>query len=304
VPFTLFDERKGNNTDASRCDPSDNTQPEMKIEFWYRPLAAGATLTSEFRPPRGVAKSGPPLGGADVSGTYAKKYVYTISHKADTAPRPPSGSVTRNVLQIKFIVTKESSAGVVTFSYGTGKFKLRLTGPAGTKIQAWGDQFFEWHGIKLGHGPSEPANVKYVNAATIDSPGSSAGAIAVASYHDDTGKIQDLSSAGNLADYSGLGAYVDKPDVAAPGIKITAANGKNSVLSDLLRAAGQPYVTSGATSAAAPHVAGVAALMFKKKPTLKQADLLAKLKGKARATPPKDRFGGGKVDAKESYDDV
>jgi subtilisin family serine protease len=68
--------------------------------------------------------------------------------------------------------------------------------------------------------------------------------------------------------------------------------------------AGKPYATWGATSAAAPHVAGVAALIFQKKPNLALADLVKQLEAKARPAPPKEQFGEGKVDAKKSRDAV
>ncbi len=106
-------------------------------------------------------------------------------------------------------------------------------------------------------------------------------------------------------DYANLGPYVAKPDVAAPGEDISAANADGSFLSTQLTVlAGKNYVDSSGTSMATPHVSGVAALMFEKKPNLALADLLKHLKDKARATPPKQQFGDGKVTAKASFDVV
>jgi subtilisin family serine protease len=324
VPFTLYDERLGVDHDKRRCDSRPNAEPEIKIEFWYRAPTSAVPVTSTLHPPKGPAKDGPPLSGT-ASGTYAGKYKFMISHDAETAPRPrppPGTQVTRNVLRIKFSVAEKTVGGKKEKnSYSPGKFTLHLEGPANTTVHAYANQFYPDHGIRIGHDIAgtvkEPDWMKRLDRAslsaavtvpdseTINSPASSPGAVAVAGYNDDTGQLWPQSSQGPLTDYSGLGAYAAKPDVAAPGEDIMAANADGSFLSSqLAKVAGQSYVTASGTSAAVPHVSGVAALMFEKKPNLAQADLVTHLKGKARATPPKDQFGDGKVDAKASRDAV
>ena len=314
VPFTLYDERRGVTKDKSHCDKRPNGQPEIKIEFWYRPPTAPGTVTAVLRPPKGPTINAPAVGGSPVSANYPGGFTVIISHDAETRQRPPGTTVTRNVLRIKFMVKSNS--------YGTGRCTLTVNGPAVTTIHAWVGQFYPNHGIRIGHDKpgtvSEPDLMKRMltplptgvtvsDSGTVNSPASSAGVIAVAAYSDDSGQLADFSSQGDLVDYSAaaLGPYVAKPDIAAPGVEISAANADGSFLSTQLTVlAGKKYVNSDGTSMSTPHVSGVAALMFQKKPNLSLADLVKQLKGKARQTPPKQQFGDGKVAGKASFDAV
>ncbi len=85
------------------------------------------------------------------------------------------------------------------------------------------------------------------NLHTVSSPGTSDFAIAVASYSESSGSITSTSSRGPRID----GA--PKPNIAAPGVGITAANG--NFLS------GSLWTSKTGTSMASPHVAGVLALI-------------------------------------------
>lgn len=311
VPFTLYDERRGVVKDKSHCDARPNGEKEIVIEFWYRPPAAPGTVTAVLHPPKGPAINAPAVSGSPVSAKYPGGFTVMVSHDADEVQRPPGTKVTRNVLRIKFLVKSNS--------YGTGPCTLTMNGPAGTTVHAWCNQFFPNHGIRIGHdrpGTDKepdvmkrlkplPAGVTVPDSVTVNSPASSAGAIAVAAYDDDSGQLAGFSSQGDLVDYSTLGPYVAKPDIAAPGVTISAANAAGSFLSAFLTVlAGKNYVDMDGTSMATPHVSGVAALMFQKKPNLSLADLVKQLKGKARPTPPKQEFGDGKVAAKASFDAV
>ncbi len=113
VPFTFYDERRGVDHDKSRCDSRPNGQPEIKVEFWYRPPAAPAKVTASLRPPKGPAMTAPALPGSQ-SFTYAGKFKLMITHDAETRQRPPGTTVTRNVLRIKFFEDEKKKN-----SYGT-----------------------------------------------------------------------------------------------------------------------------------------------------------------------------------------
>ncbi len=81
-----------------------------------------------------------------------------------------------------------------------------------------------------------------------------------------------------------------KPDIVAPGVDVVSA------------VPGGGYAAASGTSSAAPHVAGVAALLLDKNPDLRPHDLAAALLGHARpsitsAAGPDDTAGWGLLDA-------
>ena len=120
------------------------------------------------------------------------------------------------------------------------------------------------------------------------SPASCSGVIAVAAVGRNGGK----------ASYSNYGALVD---VAAPGGNMNTGT-TNGVLSTLNSGSSTPGVDSTAyyqgTSMAAPHVAGVAALMLSVKPSLTPDQVESLIKSSARAFPATcTQCGTGIVDA-------
>ena len=130
------------------------------------------------------------------------------------------------------------------------------------------------------------------NAANF-SPASCAGVVSVAA----------TNRGGGRAYYSNFGAAVS---VAAPGgdMRSGAANG---ILSTLNNGASAPGADSFAyyqgTSMAAPHVAGVVALMLAKNGSLTPDDVAARLKSSARAFPSAcSQCGAGIVDASAAVD--
>jgi subtilisin family serine protease len=103
------------------------------------------------------------------------------------------------------------------------------------------------------------------------------------------GRVARFSSRGSRAmQEAGTGAPSLKPDVAAPGLGIVSA------------LPGGGYVAHGGTSMAAPHVAGVAALLRQAAPGLSVAAVEAVLRRSAEdveAPGPDRRSGAGGVDA-------
>lgn len=91
---------------------------------------------------------------------------------------------------------------------------------------------------------------------------------------------------GGRAVYSNFGSLID---IAAPGGAQVSANDSNGILSTLNTGLTGPstdaYVFYQGTSMAAPHVAGVAALMLAVEPTLTPAQMEAMLRASARAFP-------------------
>ena len=128
--------------------------------------------------------------------------------------------------------------------------------------------------------------------ASTATPANCAGVVTVAA----------TNRAGGRAFYSNYGAVVD---VAAPGGETRIAG--NGILSTLNAGATTPgadnYAFYQGTSMAAPHVAGVAALMLAKNGALTPDDVESRLKSSARAFPATcTSCGAGIVDANAAVD--
>lgn len=120
-------------------------------------------------------------------------------------------------------------------------------------------------------------------------PGNCAGVVNVAS----------TNRSGGRAYYSNYGTSID---VAAPGGAMNSANDSNGILSTYNSGTTVPgsdsYGYSQGTSMAAPHVAGVAALILQKKPTATPDEVESILKTTTRAFPATcTSCGTGIVDA-------
>ncbi|MEU0741641.1 S8 family peptidase [Streptomyces sp. NPDC006134] len=127
---------------------------------------------------------------------------------------------------------------------------------------------------------------------TVGSPGSAASALTVGAV-DDKDRLADFSSRGPGMD----GAL--KPDVTAPGVDITAASAKNSVIAQEVGEKPAGYVTISGTSMATPHVAGAAALLKQQHPDWTYAELKGALTGSAKSgkyTPFEQGSGRIQVD--------
>ncbi|MGQ9494029.1 MAG: S8 family serine peptidase [Anaerolineae bacterium] len=137
------------------------------------------------------------------------------------------------------------------------------------------------------------------NMCTVTSPGTANSAITVASYS--TRARDGTTSPGALSPFSSRGPRIDGEwimDVAAPGhYDISCASSK-----DVAGASFGQYVWFGGTSAAAPHLAGVVALLLQKNPSLSAAQVMQLLQSSARQDAytgaiPNENWGYGKLDA-------
>ncbi|WP_020391312.1 S8 family serine peptidase [Kribbella catacumbae] len=124
----------------------------------------------------------------------------------------------------------------------------------------------------------------YGPAETITSPGCAASALTVAAT-DLTSATADFSSRGPV-----MGSHTVKPDIAAPGVDITAA-----------RAGGRgdaAYTDMSGTSMATPHVAGAAAILKQQHPSWTGQQLKSALQSTVRSASTVGIYdqGAGELD--------
>ena len=167
----------------------------------------------------------------------------------------------------------------VAIPNGTYTITFTNTGTAPATVHCW-----------LNRSASGEATPVFTNhrtrSHTISIPGTAASVITVASYAAEkfTTKSGAITDVGNLADSSSRGPTRtggQKPDIAAPGVAITAARA-NSVAGCCCDCCYTFYVDKNGTSMAAPHVAGVIALMFQRNRTLDTAAIRTALTSTAR----------------------
>lgn len=167
-----------------------------------------------------------------------------------------------------------------------------------TQAELTGDAY-----ITFGDGPQRGFEPRDASAARqIGSPGSALAAITVASYdwYGDVDHMQKRLEVGAISSYSSRGPLrtgdVVKPDITAPG-QWFAAPGSGDVEYDWR---GQ-YRWMNGTSAAAPYVAGIVALMLEKNPKLTCGEIRALIQKHASqdsftGSVPNGTWGYGKLD--------
>lgn len=100
---------------------------------------------------------------------------------------------------------------------------------------------------------------------------------------DDTGKVAEFSSRGPVLLEGGQQADWLKPDIAAPGVRISSAESTQTV--DGI-SADAPYKKLSGTSMAAPHVAGIAAMIRGVAPDMHPFDVYESITATARDLGP------------------
>ncbi len=128
---------------------------------------------------------------------------------------------------------------------------------------------------------------------SLGSPGSAEAALTVGAV-DDQDVLAPWSSTGPR-----LGDGAVKPDVTAPGVAITAASAKGSIVEQEVGENPPGYLTIEGTSMATPHVAGAAAILKQQHPDWTYAELKSALTGSAKGgkyTPFQQGSGRIQVD--------
>ncbi|MGW0595831.1 S8 family peptidase [Streptomyces sp. NPDC002776] len=128
---------------------------------------------------------------------------------------------------------------------------------------------------------------------SVGSPGSAEAALTVGAV-DDKDRLAGFSSTGPR-----LGDGAIKPDVTAPGVDITAASAKGSMIEQEVGEKPAGYLTISGTSMATPHVAGAAAILKQQHPEWTYAELKGALTASAKGgkyTPFEQGSGRIQVD--------
>jgi subtilisin family serine protease len=141
-------------------------------------------------------------------------------------------------------------------------------------------------------------------AGTITEPANAENVIAVGSFNTKLGGSG--GQVGNISSFSSLGPTRDgrdKPDLAAPGFIIYAAKSLDPYLDPPPEPQTVPgdnnYAVLAGTSMSAPHVAGIASLVWQSNPLLTSAQMRERLRRTATPVPPTPNttWGFGKANA-------
>jgi len=125
-------------------------------------------------------------------------------------------------------------------NWDSGSWTVSVTNPSGADISVDG---YAWDNSWTGMSMRFTSNVDYTR--TISSPGTADLGVTVASYNEVTERISPSSSVGPRID------GIPKPTIAAPGDAIRAA----------FKSVSNLWISRSGTSMAAPHAAGVVALI-------------------------------------------
>jgi subtilisin family serine protease len=135
--------------------------------------------------------------------------------------------------------------------------------------------------------PSFFSESSFVDRSTVSTLACAQRVVSVANLDADARRIASTSSQGPTRDGR------EKPDVAAPGSNIVAANG--------FAGTDEPWIAMSGTSMAAPYITGLAGLMLAVNPSLTAAQIGGILRRTARPLPGadfrwRDDAGAGEVD--------
>ena len=335
VPFELYDKRGPRTTRLVNCVPKPFF-PDLSVSVWYRDDVPPLSVSVACRVPTEQTFSGDVFGGLLSTIFDATKRRQLFHQPAVTVQRPKASGGTVSVRRRQIDLTISASDRAASPQYAQGIYELRFTAPAGTVLHALCDQYLSLGiGLKVaerGHdgtplSPEQDSAIDVTNLSTlVDS--CARNIIVAAAYDDDDGDtsvaprraVAAFSSRGPLRDFSNpqLGPLHAKPDIAGPGVKISAVMSKDAddrLLSLLTPGflAGNRFEPNSGTSMSAPMVAGVIALMLEKNPALSVDEVRTVLTAagnvrdgtspaKADAAAHAGAYGAGMIDALLSHE--
>lgn len=277
--------------------PRDRT--DRRIDLWYS--GAGRLDARLIRPGGGpvAARTSPVFRPGVVTPPWVAVPAATANRRVRVVVTSAVNNPFNGAHRIHIVLDRGSSA---TTPAGPWQLVLTNTGGADAPFDAWIERGKRVRQDKPPHHAAPCFRSHMTNAKTITVPGTTVGAITVGGYSQGTGFF---NSTGNVDDSSSRGPTRDgrtKPDLSAPGvaIKSAAAEEKDNCCCDCCE---NFYVNMDGTSMAAPHVAGVVALMLQRNPTLPASEVKRILMDSARAhgggspQAPDNVIGAGKLNA-------
>jgi subtilisin family serine protease len=333
VPLELFDSRGAQVFKTVNCVRQPFIPP-LFVMAWY----GDVTVTAAVCEPDATEFSKEVGPGERATGLFNGGNEWELEQGSEaTVRRTPDGAVIIRRRYALLEVRPKSSFDRRESEHRLGPYDVRFTGPPGTVLYTMCQQLRSGGGA-IGlrfatayrdgtplpgpepvNGSNDPVELIEVTGRHTIADSGGPRVITVGAYDDQSGEIAAFSSRGPLRDYADppLGPVADKPDVAAPGVGITAAlsqDRKDGVGRRLTRRSleGNRFTEMRGTSMAAPMVAGTVALMLQKNPNLTvdqaRAALTAGATPRAGTEPAPDdpgytdAFGSGRVGALGSHD--
>lgn len=273
------------------------------VDLWYeRAGELNATLTSPSTTVIGPANHGGGVGPVPANPAAA------VDRQAMVQLRSRINDADGRDNNLLVTIAKPTTGSVPR---GTWRLRLRNPRPAPVSFHAWCEPDYR---VVFARPVDPPDGVIRASAAsTVTIPGTAAEAITVANHQQVTGDC-DCRRLSGIVPSSSRGPVVrnaatnPKPDIAAPGLEITATAADAATLRGaccdcLPDACCVLYVDKTGTSMAAPHVTGTVALMLEEDPTLTSAKIKEYLRASTDDAPaPADEntWGKGKLNAEKA----
>lgn len=302
------------------CDLNDtrtlrrNTEP-LQFIIYYSALVNN--LEVSIKVPHASSYSNVArLGQADVTKDFNVNKRVRLSNQNTTTQNVNDEVVSRNKITITLTPHGER--------FRTGTYTVKFTGPAGTELHLWRLPIVGNCSFAPQTPSVSPGSIVFSEDSTFNTPADAEKIISVGSYDASNSRMSIFSSHGKLVSYQSSPASYDKPEVSAPGTGIFSARSLQVRQPSTLRADATPdeirqyinalfnlfYTSMQGTSMAAPHVAGLVALILNKNRNLSSQQIKDLLKDNAVANflePfPNDssgrkantiETGSGKIDA-------
>jgi subtilisin family serine protease len=296
VPVELFDTRTVL-TEFSDCSSSKDNTKDLTVDFYY-PSGSSSLEGGVLPPGEPSYLDGRALGAGFVVAFFGDPARFIFMNNREEAGVEKGHAIKRNQFRVT-VLAKENTLHLT----GIYKIKLKASGPL--TVHAWTSQPSRKkqasQGLKFASA-NVPAEVHVEDHFQINSFAAVDNIIAVAAYDDAAAlPVTDFSSRGPVVRH-GVGASPPpKPDIAAPGLDIHAAQSRDS-----RPQVPGPTISKKGTSMAAPHVTGAIALLLQQDSTLTPSDVLKALQDNAlkNPAPVTDEVGAGRLDVESAFNDL